>query len=77
MLVSVSIAAVLSLVASPAVAGFWDNNKKQEEEDHKVKLTHHTAGSGEKNEPVEYGVDVVSVVFSKSAAAAHNNSIIP
>ena len=51
---------VLSLVA-PAVGGFWDNKKVDEPEDHTVKLSHNSAESI--NTPVEYGVDVVSLLL--------------
>jgi len=95
----VSLAAVLSLAASPAVAGFWANTKEEDaepsaavavEEDHTVKLTHNTASSSSsgENEPVEYGVDVVSFeklnysccLFKSTTAvtieaAVHNNSL--
>ena len=55
-------ASVVLSLASPAVGSFWDNAKDEEStqaEDHTVKLSHHST-SATNNEPVEYGVDVVS-----------------
>ena len=64
LLVSLAAAAVLVVAPTPAVAGFWDNQKEAaaavETEENTVKLAHQNTASSGEDEPVEYGVDVVS-----------------